>query len=128
MGVASGSTYYCWHCYAVNRQAAGGCCECGQSVESPSGTSYPQQLIWALGHPLPGRQMIAAQILGQLRESAAEQPLRRLIYGGDPFLAAQSLQSLVQIVGVDELRDLLKELARSGAPAVSRVAWAALAK
>ena len=72
--------------------------------------------------------MIAAQILGQLRESAAEQPLRRLIYGGDPFLAAQSLQSLVQIVGVDELRDLLKELARSGAPAVSRVACAALAK
>ena len=125
-GVASASTYYCWHCYASNPQAAGVCRACGRSIASPPGTSYTEQLIWALGHPLPGRQMIAAQILGQRRESAAEQPLRELVDCADPFLAAQALHSLVLIVGADQLRELLHRLAASGAPAVSRVASMAL--
>jgi hypothetical protein len=124
--MASASTYYCWHCYAVNHEAAGACRACGQSIASPPGTSYAEQLIWALGHPLPGRQMIAAQILGQRRESAAERPLRQLVDCGDPFLAAQALHSLVLIVGADQLRALLHHLAGSGAPAVSRVATIAL--
>ena len=88
--------------------------------------SYGEQLIWALGHPLPGTQMIAAQILGERRELGAEQPLRALVSGGDPFLAAQALDSLVSIVGVAGVRDLLEPLAQSGPPAVRRVALRAL--
>ena len=126
MGVASRSTYYCWHCYARNSEATSACRVCGESIESPPATSYTDQLIWALGHPLAGRQMIAAQILGQRRERAAERPLRELVERGDPFLAAQALHSLVLIVGVDDLRDLLQALVGSAPPAVSRVASIAL--
>jgi hypothetical protein len=124
--VASEATHYCWHCYSVSRQATGVCRVCGQSIESPPETSYAEQLIWALGHPLPGRQMIAAQILGDRRETAAARPLRGLVECGDPFLAAQALHSLVLILGVDQLRELLRDLVVSGAPAVSRVASIAL--
>ena len=122
----SAGTYYCWHCYSRNRSGIGACVVCSRPVESPPGTSYCEELLWALGHPLPGRQMIAAQILGERREPSAEQPLRRLVREGDPYLAAQALESLILIVGVDPLQGLLRELAQSGAPAVTRVAWAAL--
>jgi hypothetical protein len=70
--------------------------------------------------------MIAAQVLGELREPAAEGPLRTLVADADPYLAAQALQSLVSIVGVDGTRDLLGPLAESGPPAVMRVALHAL--
>jgi hypothetical protein len=70
--------------------------------------------------------MIAAQILGERREAAAATPLRQLVAHADPFLAAQALHSLVLIVGVDQVRDVLQELAADGPPAVSRVALVAL--
>jgi len=121
-----GPTHYCWHCYAANSVPAGRCVQCGEAIESPAGVSYSEQLIWALGHRLPGTQMIAAQILGERRERAAETPLRNLVDDADPYLAAQALESLVSIVGVAGTRDLLEPLAESGAPAVRRVAWQAL--
>lgn len=70
--------------------------------------------------------MIAAQILGERRERRAVAPLRSLVDTADPFLAAQALQSLVLIVGTAPLQDLLDDLARTGAPAVSQVARRAL--
>lgn len=114
--------HYCWHCYAQNGNATGPCVECGGAIEAPADTAYVEQLLWALRHALPGRQMMAAQILGERREAAAAQPLRELVDSRDPYLPAQALQSLVSIVGPDRLRDLLVPLARSGAPPVAAVA------
>jgi hypothetical protein len=120
-------TYYCWRCYATNKRSSGPCVSCGESIEAPEEASYEDRLIWALRHPLPGRQMMAAQILGELREQSAARPLRELVgEAKDPFLAAQALKSLVAITGADTLRDLLEPLAATGAPAVSRVALQAL--
>jgi len=121
-----GPTHYCWHCYAANPVPVGRCAACGEAIEQPAGVTYSEQLIWALGHRLAGTQMIAAQVLGELREPAAEGPLRALVADADPFLAAQALRSLVSIVGVDGTRDLLEPLAESGPPAVMRVALHAL--
>jgi HEAT repeats len=124
--VGAHSTYYCWRCYAVNPVPVGRCRSCGGPIEQPATATWTDQLIWALGHPLPGTQMIAAQILGQRREALGAEPLRALVDNADPYLAAQALQSLVQIVGVTAIRDLLDRLARTGSPAVSRVAQRAL--
>jgi hypothetical protein len=125
--VAEGTlAHYCWHCYARNAAPEGPCHACGQPIEAPSGVTYAEQLIWALGHPLPGRQMIAAQILGELVEQLAERPLRALVDTADPYLAAQALTSLLQIAGVQPNRELLATLAASGAPPVAAVARRAL--
>jgi hypothetical protein len=34
-------------------------------IEAPADVGHVEQLLWALRHPLPSRQMIAAQILGE---------------------------------------------------------------
>ncbi|MGO9882092.1 MAG: HEAT repeat domain-containing protein [Solirubrobacteraceae bacterium] len=124
--MGEGTTHYCWRCYATNNEPAGRCRSCGGPIAQPATATWTDQLIWALGHPLPGRQMIAAQILGRRREIRAAEPLRELVDKADPYLAAQALQSLVLIVGVPAIRDLLDRLARTGSPAVCRVAQRAL--
>jgi hypothetical protein len=124
--VGAQTTYYCWRCYATNPVPVGRCRSCGGQIDQPATATWTDQLIWALGHPLPGTQMIAAQILGQRREIRAAEPLRALVDSADPYLAAQALQSLVQIVGVTATRDLLDRLARTGSPAVRRVAQRSL--
>jgi hypothetical protein len=120
------STYYWWHCYATNRTPSGACEDCGREIHKPDGTSYTHELIWALGHPLSGTQMIAAQILGDRRDPVAEEPLRRLVHHRDPFLAAQALQSLIALRGIAQVRELLISLAATGPLAVSGVATRAL--
>ena len=125
--MGSTATYYCWHCYCPNSSPAGSCVECGRDIEQPPGTTWTDQLLWALGHPIPENQMMAAQILGERREIAAADPLRALVESCDPYLAAQALRSLVSIVGAAAIADdLLQPLADSGAPAVRRVALRAL--
>jgi hypothetical protein len=60
-------TLYCWHCYCANSPATDECVQCGRAIQRPAKASYGDQLIWALGHPIPDTQMIAAQILGRRR-------------------------------------------------------------
>lgn len=57
--------------------------------------------------------MTAAQVLGERREIRAVEPLTALVHDADPYLAAQALQSLVLIVGADELRNRLEGLTRT---------------
>jgi HEAT repeats len=116
-------TYYCWHCYAAVTQPTGTCQACGRPVEGPAGLDYADQLLWALHHPLPDRQMIAAQILGARRERRAVQPLRAVLAStGDPYLAAEALLALVRITGVRDCQDVLTRYAASGPALVRRVA------
>lgn len=122
-------TYYCWRCYAANDRPHGSCAGCGQEIAAPAGEDYVDLLVWALGHPLPGRRMIAAQVLGQRRETRARGPLRELAAEtADPYLAGQALSALLAIDGVTPHRELLETLAESGSTTVARVAKAALAR
>jgi HEAT repeats len=121
--VNSAPTYYCWHCYAAGTQPAGTCRACGRDVEGPAGLDYTDQLLWALHHPLPDRQLIAAQILGARREHRAVQPLRAVLADtGDPYFAAEALRALVRITSVSDCQDLLTRYAASGPAPARRVA------
>ena len=119
--------HYCWACYAVNDRPNGVCVECGGQIAAPAGTSYVELLLWELGHPLPDRQLLAAEILGKLRDPRACEPLRRLASeSADPYLAAQALRSLLAIDGATMHRALLEELADTGAAPARAVASRAL--
>jgi HEAT repeats len=120
-------TYYCWHCYAANRWSRRACVGCGEEVAAPAGTDYVALLIWSLGHPLPERRMIAAQVLGQRREPRARERLLELaLEAADPYLAAQALSALIAIDGSPPHRALLQRLAKTGPTLVKHVARAAL--
>jgi hypothetical protein len=125
--VASLLTHYCFKCYGRNDRPTGACVHCGAPVAAPSGTSYVDLLLWALGHPVPEIAMQAAATLGARREERARMSLRELALGSaDPILAAQALRSLVDICGAEELRPLLEGIAVEGAAPSRRVARGAL--
>lgn len=96
------------------------------SGSTPPGTTYVDQLLWALEHPLPERRLVAARVLGQRGEPRAATPLRSLVTNSDPYLAATALHALAQICGVDQIRDVLREQQRSGPAPVRAAARAAL--
>ncbi|MFY9809690.1 MAG: HEAT repeat domain-containing protein [Pseudonocardiaceae bacterium] len=80
-------------------------------------------LVWALGHPLAERRLVAAQALGQRREARAEGRLRELVrVREDPYPAAAAVQALVSIVGRQDCADLLTKLATRGPAPVRRTA------
>ena len=121
--------YWCFHCYAVNRDAHGPCVRCGQPVESPPGLSYDDRLVWALGHPDGDRAVLAAQTLGARRVRPALPALCRVVdEGRDPFLAVAALRSAIAIAGSDELWGWLEQLARRDSFMVRAVAEQALAR
>ena len=121
--------YWCFHCYAVNRDAHGPCVRCGRSVQSPPGLSYDDRLVWALGHPDGDRAMLAAQILGARRVRSALPALCRVVdEGRDPFLAVAAVRSAIAIAGSDELRGWLERLAHRDSFMVRAVAEQALAR
>jgi len=122
-------THYCWHCYAENADPTGACVQCKKDVGAPTGADYVEMLLWSLGHPVVDQRMIAAQILGQRRETRARTALRELARGrADPYLAATALAALLEIDGPGAHRALLEHLECTGAPVVRAVAEEALGR
>lgn len=120
--------HWCYHCYAVNRDPHGPCVRCGNPIEGPSGRSFDDQLVWALGHPDGDRAVLAAQTLGVRQVRPALPTLRRAVdEDSDPYLAVAALRSAIAIAGRDELRDWLEQLAQSESFMVRDAAHRALA-
>jgi HEAT repeat protein len=61
------------------------------------GISYRDRLVWALAHPLTGRQMVALDALARIRDPGCWEPVRRLLDSPDPYLAAAALRTLAEI-------------------------------
>jgi len=119
--------HWCYHCYGVNQAPSGPCVRCGKEIAPPDDLSYDQRLIWALGHPDGDRAIMAARTLGAHRAREAAPRLEEVASaGGDPFLAAEALRSLVAIEGADALRPFLTEIAEHGGLLPATVAAEAL--
>lgn len=114
-----GPTFFCWSCRARVDVDSGSCRHCGGRIEPPPAADYVDRLIWALGHPLVERRLVAARLLGERCEARATAPLRDLAeHSDDPYLAAVAVESVVAIVGVDASRALLRRIASTGAAPV----------
>jgi HEAT repeat protein len=119
--------WWCFHCYGINEKAAGACRHCDQAIEEPENLSRVERLIWTLGHPDADRALLAAQVLGTLKDAAAVPALRTVVEAStDPYLAAEALQSLIAIEGVEAFRSWLERLLTEAPIAVRRVAGRAL--
>jgi hypothetical protein len=120
--------HWCYSCYAVNPRPGGPCVRCGEPVEGPSGLSFDDRLVWALGHPDGDRAVLAAQTLGTRGVESAVPALRRVVdEDRDPYLALAALRSAIAIAGREELRGWLEQLARRASFMVREEAQRALA-
>lgn len=86
---------------------------------------FEESLIRALGHPLPDRQLLAAQVLGQRRARRAVPGLIEAAeQRDDPYLAAEAVVALARIgdpaglVVVDQMARQGRAVARAAARAV----------
>jgi HEAT repeat protein len=120
-------SYFCWHCYAQNRLGSGPCATCGREIAAPPETSYDEQLLWALGHPLPDRRLIAVRVLGRRRVHRARDRLLELVFEPDPYLAAAALETLVALDGAGAHAALLERLRQAGPAPVRATAGDLLA-
>jgi len=120
--------FWCFHCYALNEHATGPCDVCGEPVERPANLSRVDSLVWTLSHPDADRASLAAGILGRMRARESIPALRAAVEtGGDIFLRAQALRSLIAIEGVEPLRPWLERLSQVPPVIVRDVARQALA-
>lgn len=69
-------TRYCPHCWRETAWEAAQCAACGQPLDD--GATFPEKLLGAIHHPEPTRACLAVEILGQLREPRAVEPLLEL--------------------------------------------------
>ncbi len=114
------SHWYCPDCFAEVAPAAAQCPRCGADL-SALGGDFEQRLIKALRHPLPDRQLLAAQILGARRAHQAVPRLMEVIQeSNDPYLAAEAVTALARIGDPAGLA-VVDRIARDG-PAVPRAA------
>lgn len=89
--------WYCPDCFAEVAREAARCPRCGADLANP-GRDYEQSLIKALRHPLPDRQLLAAQVLGARRARQAVPRLIEVIQETrDPYLAAEAITALARI-------------------------------
>jgi HEAT repeat protein len=114
--------FYCWHCYHEVTGEHAVCPYCGRATEPPDDADYTRRLVWALRHPLPDRQLLAAQTVGRRGDPAAIPALRELVTDPDPYVAAAALTSLVTLAGLDTLTDLVRDLADGAVAAPVRAA------
>lgn len=123
--MSAGPVHYCWACYAGVDSATGRCPVCGGSVAAPPGTSYADQLLWALRHPLVERRIVAAHALAERGERRAVEPLVAMMEDPDPYLAAAAVSALGRL-DPERAGPLLRRLAKGGSAPVRLAARMAL--
>ena len=64
-------TKFCPRCFAMNKEAATNCEQCGEPLDESIGSDYVERLIHALDHPEPNTRATAALILGKIGDQRA---------------------------------------------------------
>lgn len=121
----SGPVHFCWTCYAQLPDLPLTCPHCGGPTEPPPDATRLDLQLWALGHPIVERRMIALAALERNpaagADRAAVEAVRGLVDSADPYLAAQALHALHTLVG-DDAWGLVERAAQEGSAPVRRVA------
>jgi HEAT repeat protein len=116
------ATWYCWHCYAKqDREPSERCSQCGGSPRAPADATFSDKLLWALGHPLVERRVIAAAALGERQEPRALARLKAMAADPDPYLALAAVRALAYYPEEDVVVTM-RDVAEHGPAPARRVA------
>jgi HEAT repeat protein len=90
---------FCPACWRMLSASDSRCQECGAEIDALSSRPYATKLLAALDHPIGEVRERAAQILGEVGERDAREPLIRIATESrDPYLATTALKSLARLL------------------------------
>ena len=84
--------------------------------------SYEMKLLHALDHPIRETRMMAIQLLGELKSTAALPAFRSILRAEDDVYIIREIARSLACIGNDESRALLANLKNHRASLVSRLA------
>jgi HEAT repeat protein len=94
--------HFCPHCWREHPAASTTCPSCGAQLAKR--LPYREALELALACPEATTARRAAYLLGEIRDSASIPALTRAVETGDPYVAAEAIQSLAKIGGPEAMR------------------------
>ena len=86
------------------------------------GLSYEMKLLHALDHPIRETRMMAIQLLGELKSTAALPAFRSILRAEDDVYIIREIARRLACISNDESRALLANLKNHRASLVSRLA------
>ncbi len=92
-------TYYCPNCWTIVRETDKVCPNCSYKLTEFDGLSFEDKLLAALHHAVPERQIMAAQILGNIHSQQALPEFQKIIEAGEEnyFLLRAVLSATAKI-------------------------------
>ena len=104
-------TYYCPNCWISIERSDKICPNCGYAIENFNQLTFEDKLLTSLHHSVPERQIMAAQILGNLKSERALVEFQKIITGEETnyFLLRAILLATVKIN--HPIRDIILNIA-----------------
>jgi hypothetical protein len=92
-------TYYCPNCWVSVDRSDKTCPNCGYAIEDFNQLTFEDKLLTSLHHSVPERQIMAAQILGNLKSERALVEFQKIISSEETnyFLLRAILLATVKI-------------------------------
>lgn len=113
---------FCPRCWAYLNPAALVCGECGCDLVEYQKLPYVEKLIVALKHPIPENRMVAIQVLGDLRSTAALPASRSILETEKDCYVLREVVASLRKIGTTESMDLLKGLRKHESRLVKELA------
>ena len=113
---------YCPSCWNEINPGDDSCPHCSYRMRDYDGLSYEMKLLHALDHPIRETCMLAIQLLGELKSTAALPAFRSILRAEDHVYIIREIARSLAYIGNDESRALLANLKGHRASLVSRLA------
>jgi hypothetical protein len=116
-------TYYCPNCWQTVNERDERCPACGFILERYDEMAFEDKLLTALHHSVPERRIMAAQILGNLKNRRALPEFEKIVRSGegDFFFLRAILQATAKIDHPDRNK-ILFEASHHSSTLVSQLA------
>ena len=113
---------YCPSCWNEINPGDDSCPYCSYRMRDYDGLSYEMKLLYALDHPIRETRMMAIELLGELKSTAALPAFRTILRAEDDVYIIREIARSLACIGNDESRALLANLKNHRASLVSRLA------
>lgn len=102
-------TYYCPQCWGVLQGDESHCPHCGYELGQFTQLPYEDKLLAALHHPVQERQIIAAQVLGELGSVRALPEFEKLLEREEDYYLLRAVLLAVARIDHPQRRALLRK-------------------